>query len=293
MNTLKKIFAVIIFITFSNTYGATLDQNEFTNHFLKQAKATLKDTEFSYVRPLQIYSKNVNGFELNVFLDNSYAQYVSSPNNLQQITNSHLESIKSSQELLANGNGKSIFAVIKSNSYLTAVQKQLQQAGLGDKDIPFVYRKLNDDLLVFYVFDATNGVRMITKKDLSGIGVDEKSIDQIALSNLSKHFENKKPQIKRLGNFENAKIYTVAIDQFYESSSLLIKQYWTSKNFDVQGDIVTFVPSRDLVIVTGSQDKEGLRIAAYLAQKAFNELGYAISPNGYLFENGAWRAIPF
>jgi len=290
MNSLKKIIVFCLIVVATKVWAAPLNQTDFTRHFLDQAKLTLKDVEFTFVRPLQVNSKNVNGFELTVFLDNSYTQYLSSPDNLKNVIGSHLVSIRTSHELLASGTGKSIFPVIKPADYLATVKKQLQQAGIGNNEVPLVYRKFNDDLYVFYVFDSTNGVRMVTKKDMVEIKVDESAIHQIALKNLAEYFEQKALQVKRLDKIPNAKIYTVTIDQFYEASSLLLSKYWTSQVFDVRGEIVVFVPARNTVVVTGSNDKEGMRIATYLAETGFRELGYAISPKAYRYDNGSWKA---
>jgi hypothetical protein len=65
----------------------------------------------------------------------------------------------------------------------------------------------------------------------------------------------------------------VLLDENYEASILLIDEYWTRKNFDVAGDIVVFVPARNVVMVTGSEDEEGLRIASIVAQNGYDELG--------------------
>lgn len=291
MKFTKRILAFLFLMTvLIEASAGTLSQGDFTRHFITQAKSNLPNVEFSLVRPLQVTSKNVNGFELTVFLDNSYAQYSSSPNNLKDIIDSHLASIKSSHEMLAGGTGKSIFAVIKPADYLATVKAQLQQAGLGNKEIPLVYRKLNDDLYVFYVFDSANGMRMVTKKDLAENKVDENSIHELALSNLSKYFEQKRLQVRRIEKIANAKIYTVTLDQVYEASSLLLPSYWSPQVFDVRGDIVAFVPARNTVVVTGSEDKEGMRIAAYLGETGFKELGYSISPKGFRYDKGTWTA---
>jgi uncharacterized protein YtpQ (UPF0354 family) len=160
---------------------------------------------------------------------------------------------------------------------------------LADRDVPLVFHKLNDDLYAFYVFDTETGMRMITKKDLPSSQVEERDLDGISARNLAAYFEKKSVRIRRLDNTGAAKIYKVSLDENYEASILLLQQYWNKQTFDVAGDIIVFLPARNVVLVAGSQDAEGMRIAGYLANKGFKELGYAISPHAYSFQNGEWR----
>ena len=56
--------------------------------------------------------------------------------------------------------------------------------------------------------------------------------------------------------------------------------------FDVAGDIVVFVPARDFVLVTGSEDVEGLAVARELI--ANNEWAYFISQNAFIRTGDGW-----
>ncbi|MFC5476370.1 DUF1444 family protein [Paraherbaspirillum soli] len=290
---MKRLFSVLFSLVTSLAFAASMTEDEFTQQFTRQAKAALKEVQFNIVRPLQINSKDVNGYELTVFLDNAYAQYMSSPAKLQFIIESQINSIKSQRQVLASKAVNSIFAVVKPADYLATVKKQLSQAGLGDKEIPLVFDKINDDLYVFYVFDTESGMRMITKKDLAENRIDEKTIRLVATQNLAAYFEKKGVNIRRLDQAGSAKVYMVSLDENYEASVILLNKYWNKKTFDVSGSLVAFVPARNVVVVTGSGESEGLRIAAYLANTGYKELGYAISPKGFLYEAGSWKSYDF
>jgi uncharacterized protein YtpQ (UPF0354 family) len=285
---MKFIFTLCLWFATTAAFAAQMSESQFTEAFAKQAKASIKDVNFKIVQPLQINTKNVNGYELTIFLGNAYAQYTSSPSNLQSIIDSQISSIKSQQQILGSQTSTAIFAVLKPADYLATVKKQLSQTNLAAKDIPLVFDKINDDLYVFYVFDTENGMRMITKKDLADSKVEEKSVRAIAVKNLSDYFAKKQVAIRRIEKTGTAKVYAVSLDENYEASILLLDKYWNKRTFDVSGDIVAFFPARNVVLVTGSSDKEGLRIAGYLANSGFKELGYAISPNGFKYNAGAW-----
>jgi len=286
---MKKIAAIFCIFISSLSFASQMSERDFTQYFTNRASEVLKDVQFRVLRPLQLNSKDVNGYELTVFLDNAYAQYRSGPDNLRSIVDSHIQSIRSQREVLASKTGKSIFAVVKPADYLATVKRQLSQAGLADKEVPLVFDRINDDLYVFYVFDSDNGMRMITKKDLVESKMDEKTIRAVAVQNLTAYFDKKGVNIRRLEKAGSAKVYVVSLDENYEASILLLSKYWNKKTFDVSGEIVAFVPARNMVLVTGSSDVEGMRIAKYLANNAFKEFGYAISPNGYSYEPGSWK----
>jgi len=268
-----------------------MTEDEFTHAFTRQAEASLKDVHFKIVQPLQINTSKIGGYGLTVFLNNAYAQYSSSPSQYQEIMRSQIDTIKAHYQTLSTTTESSILAVIKPADYLITVKKQLSLAGVSGKEIPLVYTKINDDLYVFFVFDTENGMRLITKKDLAEKKINETAIFSIATRNLSSYFQKKQTRINRLTQIETANIYTVSLDENYEASILLLNKFWNRETFDVKGSIVAFVPARNTVIVTGSNDQEGIRIAGYLAEKGFKELGYAISPKGYVFDAGTWMPL--
>ncbi len=84
-------------------------------------------------------------------------------------------------------------------------------AGLGDKEIPLVFERICDELYVFYVFDSDNGMRMITKKDLAEIKVDEATIRSIATQNLGTYFDKKGLRIRRIQPATTAAKTAVAV----------------------------------------------------------------------------------
>lgn len=286
---MKKIIAIALLLYSTLSHAGPMSESEFTRHFVERASAALKDVHFQVLQPLRVSSKAVGGYELTVFLGNAYAQYSSSPESLGSIIDSQVQSIKSQRDLLGSKTAKSIFGVIKPADYLVTVRRQLTQAGLGDKELPLVFERVNDELYVFYVFDSDNGMRMITKKDLAEIKVDEATIRSIATQNLGTYFDKKGVRIRRLEKIGNAKVYVVSLDENYEASILLLTKYWNKQTFDVQGQLVAFVPARNMVLVTGAGDTEGMRVAGYLASSAFKEVGYAISPKGFVNEAGNWK----
>jgi uncharacterized protein YtpQ (UPF0354 family) len=268
--------------------AATLNKSEFTEYFLNSAK-TVTNLSFIVYGPLDIHSKDVNGFKLITLLDNAYMQYQASPKDIDTIIARHITEMQARRVILSVNHGMAIRAVIKPISYLETMKGQLKQSGVVEEDSNIVYRKLNEELLVFYVFDTQSEIRMLTKKDLIENHIDEKVLAEVAADNISLYF-TVHGVIARLEKVGNAKIYKAyLLDDSYLASILLVKRYWSKKTLDVEGDILAFVPARDVVLITGSEDAEGKKIAESIAANHFKEHPDAISPKGYIYQNGAWN----
>ncbi len=53
-------------------------------------------------------------------------------------------------------------------------------------------------------------------------------------------------------------------------------------NFKVKGDIVIAIPNRDMLIITGSEEKQGLKTIKDIADDSFANGNHQVSP--YLFK---------
>jgi uncharacterized protein YtpQ (UPF0354 family) len=292
---LKRILAALALLGGLGTAcaDATLSETEFTRFFIERARQTLPDFELREQAPLQLIAKKGQGHEQFLFLGNSYAQYQSGIESLERVVEARLQNLRHSESLLTVKGSETVMAVIKPVIYRDTVHQQLRQAGLGDKPFPLLYRQLNEELLVFYVFDQASGVRMITPSDLKTLQLDAEGLHQLALANLARYFGRKPPTIKSLAPRPGTRLYLLSVDEFYESSLLLLPEYWRQQRFELPGEPVVFVPARHLVLVAGSEDAQSLQLGADLAAKGFAELGYAISPRGYRLKGTQWStALP-
>jgi uncharacterized protein YtpQ (UPF0354 family) len=283
----RRVIAVLVSCIAVTALAAGMSEQAFTDTFVQQARAALTGMEIKVVGPLQLQTKDKDGTEGTLFLTNAYTQYTASPEDLQVIIGNHIAALKISNQAIDPKSKDSIFAVIKPADYVTTVAAQGAKSGV-DREISFVVENLNEDLRVLYVLDTESSMQILTKEGVKKTGVAESALRSIAVKNLGKYFSVKHVQIERLEKAGKGTIYLVSLDQNYEASILLLDDYWNKKTFDVAGDIVAFVPARNVVIVTGSEDKEGLRIASDVAQSGYAELGYSISPHGYRRSESGW-----
>jgi hypothetical protein len=265
--------------------AAPMSRDAFTQEFVARAKQQVPDVQLEVIGPLQLHSKDVNGLEVTISLDNAYTQYSADPSTLQTVLTDHITGLLSKPDFSAEKGDASIRAIVKPMDYLAAVTKQLAPGGPGNE---VIFERLNEDLVMVYVFDSETAMRLVMKKDLEKRKMGKDALHAIAVKNLADFFEGH-VSFEPFANTGAAKIYGVTLDRNYEASTLLLAKYWNKQTFDVSGDIVVFVPARDTVLVTGSKDAEGLRIAARVANQAFQEMAYSISPAAYVYRAGKWQ----
>lgn len=283
---LTLLYSIALMATPS--HATTLTEKEFTIQFAQELAQTRKDLKIQISKALLVTAKEVDGADFGYFLTNAYATYLANPSELKQIIKITIEANTTAKY---KPEQKSILAVLKPASYLETIKQQLSQIKFGEKIPSLAYEKLTDDLYIFFVFDSENGIRMITEDDLTKLDINSSNLRDIAVKNLLSHFNKENVKLHMLSVNASSKIYRASVDSIYDASIMLLSAYWNKNIFDVQGEIVTYVPARNLVLVTGSEDKEGMKLASNLAKDGFNDLNYSISPKGFIFQNGSWAPL--
>jgi len=75
----------------------------------------------------------------------------------------------------------------------------------------------------------------------------------------------------------------------YEASLLLLEDLWAGDKPKVDGDYVVAVPSRDVLLITGSRNQEGLAKLRELAEEIATTGSYALTSELFIRRNGAFR----
>jgi hypothetical protein len=75
----------------------------------------------------------------------------------------------------------------------------------------------------------------------------------------------------------------------YEASLLLLDSIWSGLEKEVIGEVVVSVPTRDLLVVTGSGDSAGLERIKRLAKDASGRLSYRLTPKLFVYRNGKFE----
>lgn len=148
-----------------------------------------------------------------------------------------------------------IVPIIKPRAWLA--QSQLAAAHATPFD--FVTDDLNTELVVVYVEDDKRNLRYLSAAQLAEFGLTQQELRPLALENLMRLL----PQIQL---HSTGPVSMLTAGGNYEASLLLVKEFWSAGKVQVAGEIVVAVPSRDVVLITGSANPEGLAQLQKLAR---------------------------
>lgn len=267
--------------------AAQMNERDFTNNILERLKAGIPESEFEIVGELKIIAQSQSGYELTLFLDNAYDVYRSGIRDIELVYDDQVATLKSHESALSNNDIRSILPVSKPRAYLDKARQQLEEAGYDKEGLPFYFDKINDDIYQMYVFDSQDSMRFVTPEDVEKYDIGG-SISSIASRNMELYYARVGAQLVELDTGGNGQIYHFSADENYESSILASFGYLERIGLDSSEDWVVFVPARNIALVVGAGDSAAVELASRLAFDGYYELGYAISPYGYIKKNRSW-----
>jgi hypothetical protein len=278
---MKKIIIAILLVFMAPVWaGQLLSPMEFTQLYAKKARQLDNSHRYAIVKPLE-----VSVGERRSFLDNAYIEYQNNPQDLNDIMDRYLASFKGLLEVENRNYTKDqIFPVMKDYLYLKNVEKYIKK-GKGGPGKALVYEKLNDVLYVLYAFDSETSIRFLSMDDVKKLGLKKSELRALAKKNLNKAI----PDLKLRG--DPSTLSLLVADGNYEASFLLFDKLWTKKQFPVKGDIVVYVPTRDLVLITGSKDKQGLQKARDIVYDPKNKWSHIVAEVGFVRKGNRWRVF--
>lgn len=86
-------------------------------------------------------------------------------------------------------------------------------------------------------------------------------------------------------------IYLISAGGDYEASLLLVSDLWDREQMPVEGDFIAAIPARDLLIVTGSENPEGIRRVREMASEGAAQFSYRLSPVLFVRKNGVFEVF--
>jgi uncharacterized protein YtpQ (UPF0354 family) len=276
---LLLICAVIISCN-SIQQNHVLSVSEFT-HIYYDSLSGRYPVKFKIVNERTIGAADT-AIKISISVDNAYKDYMLSPDSLQSILKRYLNASNGAINF-SKGEIKidRIIPLIKPADYLD--MSNLQAAEMGaTKKIDAAYEKYNEQLLIVYAEDENDNIRHLLASDIKKLNIPQDSLRPIAIRNLDKMLTS----IERHG--ENG-VYMITAGGNYEVSIILLSDIFNKETLPVKGDFVIAIPTRDVLLVTGSNDKEGIERIKEAAEKGYETGSYAISKflyrwNGKFFE---------
>jgi uncharacterized protein YtpQ (UPF0354 family) len=142
-----------------------------------------------------------------------------------------------------------IRAVLKDTTWLGETEKLAAQSPPERRaESRVVARPFFGDLMVVYVLDMPDGMRMISEGDRRRLGLSGPQLDGLALRNLAAACPSLPSEVLEKG------IRLVHVGDSYEASRLLLHSLWKEMAASARGDLLVAAPSRDFVLCTGSAE---------------------------------------
>jgi len=127
-----------------------------------------------------------------------------------------------------------------------------------------VERKLLEDILVFYAFDAGTHFEIVSQGDLDKLAVTADELHERAISNL-RNLELK------VEAHQGERVTMLTAGGDYEATLLLLPEIWDSVQAMVEGDIIASVPARDIIYFAGDSNPENLSEMRALTSRMLEE----------------------
>jgi uncharacterized protein YtpQ (UPF0354 family) len=257
---IRPVLAVLLLCSACSTNtNAQLTPEQFTREYADALRAASPGLKVEAVRNLELRVVSQDGKESTAFLDNAYDSYKQDPGKkAETIATFVAANIASIQVLQHEIDRTRIVPVIKDREWL----REIQQAMLsrGAKEVPeHVFDDLCTDLVIVYAEDSPQNIRYLVPDDLKSAKLERKDLRAL-----------------------------VTAGGDYEASLLLLDSFGCEKPVEVKGEVVVAIPSRDLLLVTGSLDQEGLAKVNELVQKTYHGGAYRLTPKLFVRRDGAF-----
>ncbi|MDX1516891.1 MAG: DUF1444 family protein [Woeseiaceae bacterium] len=269
----------------------TLSAQAFTDAYVDAVRTAHPELGIEPAGPLGIDLVHPDGEKAQIGLDNAYRQYQSDPQALDDIIGRHVASIRFSAPTLDGATVKTIRPVIKSDDYMDHLRGAMQARGAAADDFPLPYTELAGDLNVLFVLDTETTMSTIDRQSADDMNLSTDDLLAVAVENLMAFFEDIQVTFEALETHAGGTILYLVADGNYEASAMLLDPVVAALDNGLRGDVVVFVPARDLFMATGTGEPGGIDAAAEVARRLYEESAYVISPHGYTRVDGRWSRL--
>jgi len=260
-----------------------ISAGEFTEAFAHILREKLPDVRVRISGPLELKLAHKDGADETTFLENAFTEYRANPDLQNEVLEKFATALR---ETIDHPKGQidrtRIVPVIKDAAYLTEVRSALEARGHDAAKFSQAHDPYNSELVVLYAEDTPNNMRYLTDDDVTELDIERNDLQQLAIENLRRLL----PDVQMNGD---KGVFLMQAGGDYEASLLLIDSIWSSGQIEVDGEIVVAIPARGILIITGSQNRSGLRKVRELAAKTAAEASYRLTSQLFVFRGGRFE----
>lgn len=270
---MRIIKVLLISFLFCGTLQAQpLPPQEFTARFGAALQKQVPGSKVVTKDALTISIGLKDGQSADLSLDRVYQSYRADPARFDVLVGLFAKAlVQADQKAKTTLDRTRIVPVIRTSAWLSKLRETLRPQGMEPLFAPF-----SGELAVVYAEDGTGGMRYLTSRDDVG---ERAALHRLALENLQRVLPKIEVRPGRDG------LLVVSAGGNYESSLLLFEDIWSGGQFEVAGDIVVGVPARDVLLVTGSRNRKGLKAMRAVAEE-FARGEHALSAGLLVYRKG-------
>ena len=278
---MKRILSALLcsFGLTGSAHGQTLSPDQFTQVVVKAIRQAQPANIVTIKGEMELAIQYPGGKGAVAYLDNAYAKYLSDPAELEDVLQRYIAALAETQN---QATAKAmviertrIVPIVKDRHWLAEIRKSFKG---GKQALDNVYEDYNEELMILYAEDTDNNIRYLSHKDVERLEIPHEQLRGLAIENLRRLLP--KPQI-RAGAL--ASMITAGGD--YEASLLLFDDLWANLPA-VDGEIVVAIPSRELLVFTGSRNQEGVEKLREFAATESRDSAYRLSDKLFVYRNG-------
>lgn len=258
--------------------NALLSPAEFTTEFAGRLRTAIPDSQVSVLGELELRIRDKTGAEHTAYLDNCYAEYKRAPADKDATIGKFVSAATESDILAEETPAVSIVPVIKDLAWIDDVRRSMGDSGSKPAG-EFVHEPFAGGLEIVYAVDSPKNLRYLTPDDLRKSGVSRAELRAQAVKNLRAIL----PDLEVHGG---QGVFMLTAGGNFEASLMLFDELWRERKFAVRGDYVVAVPSRDLLLITGSNEDDGIRRVRAMVAKTHAGGSYLVSRDLFVYRNG-------
>ena len=256
-----------------------LRESEFTELYAEGIRQRLPGSAVKIKGERELGVTLAGGKSLTCYLDNAWNECANQPGQRAVICERYLNGLADSAREIESGGRRietnAIVPVIKDSKFIVDMNQRYGATnGLAAE-------RLVADIWIAYAADDERRIQYLTEKDRKELGLDYHAMRALATKNL-------KRIIKKVEQHGSGPIYMFVAGGTYEASLLLSDRLWKNAAANVAGEVVVAVPTRDVLLFTGSESKESVKSLREKAAQLYDKGSYVVSRDLLVRRTNGW-----
>jgi uncharacterized protein YtpQ (UPF0354 family) len=250
------------------------NRDEFFLLCVKLIEERLPSARFEMTGDSAVRAVAPSGKEATFFMDNVWISYEHDKENRRDLLERYMSTAADFDRPAAGLSREQVIAIVKDSNYISMFKPEHHVAS----------EHLCGDLWIVYAEDLPDRTSSLKKDRLQNAGIADDELLNLAKDNLRRIL----PPAQRQGD---GPWYMVTAGGDYTASLLLFDGLWDDLADSVEGDLVAVAPSRDVLLYTGSESKEGLAAIRQRATEILATGNYLISETLIVRVSGRWEVF--